>query len=177
MKVINDAILSKQNLNLNGVVVEYLPEIETNVRARIESAKVYVDGQQVACYVYFMRKVVRTIGVTETPFIKRVLDTLESINTGIEAYLQHGSYEYRDGKPGSFRTEAVECKESLLPHHKLGLSYTATGYGTKLPTRYMVKVDNGLSKRWYRVYSICHSNVSSEYIVVRGEKIRVDIQL
>ena len=95
----------------------------------------------------------------------------------MQAYLQHDSYEYRNGNSGCFRTESVECKESLLPHHKLGLNYTATGYGNKLPTRYMVKVDNGLSKRWYRVYSTCHSNVSSEYVLVRGDKIRVDIQL
>lgn len=89
----------------------------------------------------------------------------------MEAYLQHGS-----GQGNSFRTESVECKESLLPHHKRGLSYTASGYGAKLPTRYMVKADNGLSKRWYRVYSTCISNVSSEYIVMRGEKIRVTLQ-
>ena len=90
----------------------------------------------------------------------------------IQAYLQYGS-----GTKGPFLTESVECKESLLPHHKLGLSYTATGYGSKLPTRFMVKVDNGLSMRWYRVYSVCHSNVSSEYIVIRGEKVKVDIYL
>ena len=89
----------------------------------------------------------------------------------MNAYLQHGSYQNN-----SFRTESVECKESLLPHHIYGLSYTASGYGNKLPTRYKVKVDNGLSKRWYRVYSVCYSNVSSEYIVMRGEKIRVTLE-
>jgi hypothetical protein len=53
-----------------------------------------------------------------------------------------------------------------MPHHELGLQYTATGYGNKLPTIYMVKYNN----RWRRVYSICYSNVSTEYIIIDGVK-------
>lgn len=89
----------------------------------------------------------------------------------IRAYLQHGR-----GTDGPYQTEQVPVKEDLLPHHMLFLQETASGYGKKLTTRYKVRVDNGLSVRWYRVYSTCYSNVSSEFIVVRGERIAVDIE-
>lgn len=44
----------------------------------------------------------------------------------------------------------------------------AMGYGDKIRTDYMVQLD-GLP-RWFRVYAICHSNVSSTYIMTKGEK-------
>lgn len=85
----------------------------------------------------------------------------------ISAWINHG----KAGEP--MLTENLEIKESLLPHHKMGLCYTASGYGSKLPTRFKVKMPN--NPRWYRVYSVCYSNVSSEYIIVGGEKITVNI--
>lgn len=72
------------------------------------------------------------------------------------AYLQHGR-----GGPGPFRTEQVPIKENLLEHHKRGLSYTASGYGVKIPTGYMVKFAN----RWRRVYCRVFSNSGTLYIV------------
>lgn len=71
------------------------------------------------------------------------------------AYLQHGT-----GSNGSFRIESVPCKESPLPHHNAGLSYTASGYGSRIPSRYMVKY-NG---RWRRVYWHQYSNAGTAYI-------------
>ena len=65
--------------------------------------------------------------------------------------------------------EQVDFKEKPLWWQEQGLMYTATGYGSKIPTRYMVKTNN----RWYRVYSICYSNVATDYIVSKGEKIVV----
>ena len=47
---------------------------------------------------------------------------------------------------------------------------TTSGYGGKLPTRYMLYVGN----RWRRVYAICWSNVSTCYILKKGEKIVVN---
>lgn len=47
---------------------------------------------------------------------------------------------------------------------------TASGYGSKLPTSYMLRVGN----RWRRVYAICWSNVSTCYIIKKGEKIVVN---
>ena len=84
----------------------------------------------------------------------------------MKTYLQFGT-----GTQGPFQTVEVANKEQPLPHHIAGLQYTATGYGNKLPTRYMVRYDG----RWYRVYSICYSNVSTEYVLIRGDKITVTI--
>lgn len=83
----------------------------------------------------------------------------------MQFYLQFG----KAGQP--MQTVAVPHKEEPMRHHKLGLSFTRTGYGTKLPTVYKVQY-NG---RWYRVYSICCSNVSTEYILVKGERVTVTI--
>lgn len=79
------------------------------------------------------------------------------------AYLQFGDFG------GPYLTTRVEHKEKPLYHHVHGLQYTATGYGSKIPTRYMVKYDN----RWYRVYSMCYSNVSTEYVLIDSEKVKV----
>jgi hypothetical protein len=50
----------------------------------------------------------------------------------------------------------------FMPHHKAGLSWTATGYGKKIPTRYMVRtVDN----KWRRVYCAIYSNVGTCYVM------------
>lgn len=38
---------------------------------------------------------------------------------------------------------------------------SATGYGNKIPTRYMIRLANN---RWYRIYAKCWSNAASFYI-------------
>lgn len=60
-------------------------------------------------------------------------------------------------------------KEELLWWQKAGLSQTASGYGCKLTTRYMVHYKG----RWRRVYSSCYSNSGVLYILVRGERIHI----
>ena len=72
----------------------------------------------------------------------------------IKAYLQHG----RAGE--AMATESVEAKESPLWFHLRGLSYTASGYGERIPTPYMVRV----AGRWCRVYAFCISNASTLFI-------------
>lgn len=47
---------------------------------------------------------------------------------------------------------------------------TVTGYGGKLPTRYMVKY----AGRWRRVYAMSYGNSASIYIVVKGEDYFLD---
>jgi hypothetical protein len=54
----------------------------------------------------------------------------------------------------------VEGKESLLPWQERGLSYTRSGYGRRIPTRYMIR----LNKRWRRVYCCQYSNAGTCYI-------------
>jgi hypothetical protein len=58
-----------------------------------------------------------------------------------------------------------------LWYHKQGLCQTASGYGKKLVTVYKVRYNNKL----YRVYSMCYSNVSAEYILIKKEKHVVNI--
>lgn len=72
----------------------------------------------------------------------------------LKAYLQHGT------AGGPYRTEEVPVKESPMPHHELGLSWTASGYGSKIPTEYMVNV-NG---KWRRVYCKIYSNSGTLFI-------------
>lgn len=41
-----------------------------------------------------------------------------------------------------------------------------TGYGNKLPTSLMLRIDG---KRWHRVYVICWSNSGTAYVLVAGQ--------
>jgi len=50
---------------------------------------------------------------------------------------------------------------------KQGLSYTASGYGNKVPTRYCTRVPEW-GTRLYRVYCMIWSNVGSLYIIHHG---------
>ena len=59
--------------------------------------------------------------------------------------------------------ESLEHKEVLLPWQKAGLSYTASGYGSKIPTAQMVRLPG--SQRWRRVYCCCYSNAGTCYVV------------
>jgi len=54
---------------------------------------------------------------------------------------------------------------------KLGLSQTASGYGKQLNTGYMVHYDGRLR----RVYAVCYSNVSSLYVLVKGQRKVLDV--
>lgn len=51
--------------------------------------------------------------------------------------------------------------------HNKGLSYTASGYGQKIPTRWMVT----LGSRKYRVYCAVWSNTGTYYICRNGQGI------
>lgn len=65
------------------------------------------------------------------------------------------------GKAGQpMQTVAVESKESPMRHHKLGLSFTASGYGKRIPTTKMVKWEG----KWRRVYCCIYSNSGTCYI-------------
>ena len=47
---------------------------------------------------------------------------------------------------------------------------TTSGYGSKLPTCYMLHIGN----RWRRVYAICWGNAATHYIIKKGERIVVN---
>lgn len=65
-----------------------------------------------------------------------------------------------DGGYDSYLTREVPIKHKPLDWQIQGLQYTASGYGARIPTEYMIKVDN----RWRRVYAICYSNSATLYI-------------
>lgn len=53
-------------------------------------------------------------------------------------------------------------KENLLWWHKSGLSFTRSGYGSKIPTSHMVQLPG--SNRWRRVYCCIWSNSGTCYV-------------
>ena len=63
-------------------------------------------------------------------------------------------------------------KVNELRCHREHLQQTISGYGTKLVTELMVKLDN----RWYRVYYSTCSNCGSHYIIVRGKTTIIDVE-
>lgn len=77
----------------------------------------------------------------------------------MKAYLQFGGAAL--GSPnGPFETVSVQVKESLLWWQEKGLAQTATGYGRKLTTHYMVHWEG----RWRRVYCCRIGNAATLYI-------------
>jgi hypothetical protein len=65
-----------------------------------------------------------------------------------------------DGTRDSFVTVSAPMKRAPMAHHVRGLSFTATGYGARIPSENMVFV-NG---RWRRVYVRIFSNAGTAYI-------------
>lgn len=64
----------------------------------------------------------------------------------------------------------AECKQHYLWWQQKGLQFTASGYGKKIPTPYMIKVRG----RWKRVYCCIYSNIGWEYIVCNGKKLTIN---
>ena len=60
----------------------------------------------------------------------------------------------------------IPSKREPLPHHKLGLQYTASGYGRRIPSEWMVKLPG--SNRWRRVYVCIYSNTGTAYVPDRN---------
>ena len=78
----------------------------------------------------------------------------------MKTHYLHGHSERADGTKDSFWTAEVESKDAPMRHHLAGLSWTATGYGSAIPSRTMVK-HNG---RWRRVYVCIFGNSGTAYI-------------
>lgn len=77
----------------------------------------------------------------------------------MKAYL-HSKNIRPNGEIDTFHTFSVDAKESPLWWHDQGLQYTASGYGRRIPTRYMVR----LNGKWRRVYCCIFSNSGTLYI-------------
>ena len=63
----------------------------------------------------------------------------------------------------------MPVKTSLLPWQERGLSYTATGYGAKIPTTRMVRWNS----RWHRVYCAVYANSGLPYIHIYGVDVTI----
>ena len=55
--------------------------------------------------------------------------------------------------------------------HERGLSYTATGYGSKIPTRYKTRNKAG---KLVRVYATCYGNAASNWFMENGNKVFIN---
>lgn len=63
---------------------------------------------------------------------------------------------FRAGDAGPFQTRRVPVRVTPVPR----AGQTASGYGARLPTRYLVRLDG----RWHRVRVACWSNAGTAYI-------------
>jgi hypothetical protein len=63
-------------------------------------------------------------------------------------------------------TKVLSVKETDQPRYGV----TSTGYGGKIPTRYMVRY----GARWHRVYMLLYSNAGIAYIVSGGVALILD---
>lgn len=60
-------------------------------------------------------------------------------------------------------------RTKLLWWQEKGLSYTARGYGSKIPTSKQVYYEG----RWRRVYARCYSNCATCFIVLNGKQVNI----
>ena len=61
--------------------------------------------------------------------------------------------------------EYGRVKETECPR-----SNSRTGYGSKIPTQYMVFVEN----KWRRVYCRVYSNIGTLYVLINKERVIID---
>jgi hypothetical protein len=62
----------------------------------------------------------------------------------------------------TIRLDEIPHRRVPLPHHIAGRDWTASGYGRRIPSVYLVQLPG--SKRWRRVYVCCYSNVGTAYV-------------
>ena len=77
-----------------------------------------------------------------------------------ETMFVHSKHVRPDGSFDTFYTQEVEAKRKPLWWQERDLSFTATGYGRRIPTDRMVRF-NG---KWRRVYCCIYSNAGTCYI-------------
>jgi hypothetical protein len=72
----------------------------------------------------------------------------------------HGATYDANGLSSCHFSTEVDFIEKPMQHHLRGLQFTASGYGSRLPTVYMVRFND----KWRRVYARCFSNTATLYI-------------
>jgi len=89
----------------------------------------------------------------------------------MEAYINTYCGSIENNTYNSSVTIAVNIKTKPLWHHDNGLQFTTTGYGSKIPTQYMVRFND----KWRRVYCCIFSNIGTLYIGKRSENLIIRI--
>lgn len=85
-------------------------------------------------------------------------------------YACHVRYFETRGNGLHYLIYPVSPVMDLLPWQKRGLTYTATGYGKKIPTSNVVYLRN----RKYRIYCTTYSNIGTCWIDFDGHQLIVD---
>ena len=85
--------------------------------------------------------------------------------------LMSGSVELPTLPDGVTWPSPMAEAERPLDWQRLGLQYTATGYGTKIPTSKVIKWSDGRERR---VYCDIYSNAGSCYCMILGCKVSVE---
>jgi len=65
---------------------------------------------------------------------------------------------------------ALDLIDSPLEWQRKGLSFTASGYGKRIPTHYKLRYRG----RLYRVYCCIYSNIGTIYITSKGVDLIID---
>jgi hypothetical protein len=89
----------------------------------------------------------------------------------IRANLLSGSVELPALPDGVVWPSPLAMSERLLEWQRLGLQYTATGYGTKIQTSKVITWSDGKVRR---IYCDIYSNAGSCYCMIHGCKVSVD---
>ena len=80
------------------------------------------------------------------------------------------------GAPLEWRGRPVEARRSILWWQARGLSFTASGYGRKIPTSLQVRIPDRLGRmKWVRVYCCIFSNIGTCYVARKGEDMTANI--
>ena len=82
-----------------------------------------------------------------------------------------GSFELPALPVGVMWPSPMAESERPLEWQRRGLQYTATGYGTKIPTSKVIRWSDGRERR---VYCDIYSNAGSCYCMIHGCKVSVD---
>ena len=85
--------------------------------------------------------------------------------------LMSGSVELPALPDGVMWPSPLAMSERMLEWQKRGLTYTASGYGTKIPTSKVIEWSDGKVRR---VYCDIYSNVGSCYCMIHGCKVSVE---
>lgn len=62
----------------------------------------------------------------------------------------------------------LEHKWAPMSHHMMGLQYTRSGYGSRIPLPWLVRLPG--SPVWRRVYCCVYSNAGTAYVQVNKGK-------